>query len=654
MMRAGRRIEIHGIVQGVGFRPWVYRLACEEGVAGRVRNDAAGVTIEAFGTDKALQEFMRRLAAPPPAADVHDVQTTAIPDEPVAGFRITPSAAEGTRRIAIPADLTTCAECVDEIFDPSNRRFRYAFTNCTNCGPRFTITRDAPYDRPATTMADFTMCPDCQREYEDPWDRRFHAQPNACPRCGPRLVLVTAQGTVLDPVDPIQAAAAALADGLVVGIKGLGGFHLACDASDAAAVRTLRLRKRRDEKPFAVMARDLQAAEKLAFLTDAERTLLTSVERPVVIASRRSGARLAAEVAPNSSLVGLMLPYTPLHHLLLNDAARPLVMTSANYSDEPIVYENDEAIEHLAAIADLLLLHDRRIETRCDDSVARVIAGRPVLLRRSRGYVPRAIRVDPPLPAPVLACGALLKNTFCIAAGDSAVLGPHIGDLDNLATYQSYGESIERMSRFLDVTPEVVAYDLHPDYMSTRYALARPEGIKIGVQHHHAHIASAMAEHGLTGQVIGVAYDGTGFGTDGSAWGGEIMVAGYESCQRVATLRPIPLAGGDAAIRNPWRIALALLDDAFGGRAPLDAFPLVRHSTDLRGDHRAANGRTAHPLTAGSRRWSLLRRHRGVGPVQTQRTLRRPDCPRVERHRRSCRAWPLRLRDRRLHVAVDD
>jgi hydrogenase maturation protein HypF len=605
MMRAGRRIEIHGIVQGVGFRPWVYRVACEEGVAGRVRNDASGVTIEAFGTERALQEFMRRLAAPPPAADVHDIQTTAIPDEPVAGFKITSSATEGTRRVAIPADLATCSECVDEIFDPTNRRFRYAFTNCTNCGPRFTITRDAPYDRPATTMADFTMCPRCQREYEDPVDRRFHAQPNACPHCGPRLVLVTAQGTVLDPVDPIQAAAAALADGLVVGIKGLGGFHLACDATDAAVVRTLRLRKRRDEKPFAVMVRDEQAAEELAVLTDAERTLLTSVERPVVIASRRCGARLAAEVAPNNSLVGLMLPYTPLHHLLLHDAARPLVMTSANYSDEPIVFENDEALEHLAAIVDLMLLHDRRIETRCDDSIARMIAGRPVLLRRSRGYVPRAIAVDPALPVPVLACGALLKNTFCIAARDSAVLGPHIGDLDNLATYQSYGESIERMSRFLDVTPEVVAYDLHPDYMSTRYALARPEGIKIAVQHHHAHIASAMAEHRLMGQVIGVAYDGTGFGTDGSAWGGEIMVAGYEACHRVATLRPIPLAGGDAAIRNPWRIAVALLDDAFDGRAPLEAFSLfdARPFCELSTVRRMVTQRIHSPLAHGAGRY---------------------------------------------------
>ena len=382
------------------------------------------------------------------------------------------------------------------------------------------------------------------------------------------------------------------------------------------------------------MVRDVHAAEQLAVLTDAERTLLTSVERPVVIASRRSGARLAAEVAPNSSLVGLMLPYTPLHHLLLHDAARPLVMTSANYSDEPIVYENDEALEHLAAIVDLLLLHDRRIETRCDDSVARVIAGRPVLLRRSRGYVPRAIRVDPPLPAPVLACGALLKNTFCIAAGDSAVLGPHIGDLDNLATYQSYGESIERMSRFLDVTPEVVAYDLHPDYMSTRYALARPEVIKIGVQHHHAHIASAMAEHGLQGQVIGVAYDGTGFGTDGSAWGGEIMVAGYESCQRVATLRPIRAGRRRRGDSQPmahrpgscWTMPSAVV------RA-LDAFPLFDTRRALRGDHRAANGRGRYPLTAGTRRRSLLRRRRGVGPGQTARAVRRADCARVERHR---------------------
>ena len=583
MTTLGRRIEIRGVVQGVGFRPWIYRLATEQGLAGFVRNDATGVTIEAFGSEEALDAFMHRLeSASPAAAAVRELRSLAIPSVPVRTFSIVHSEESTQRRVSIPPDLPTCPACVSELFDPADRRYRYPFINCTNCGPRFTIAQDVPYDRPTTTMAAFRMCQACQREYDTVSDRRFHAPPNGCPVCGPRLALVTPDGKVIDREDPIAAIAIALTAGQVAAIKGIGGFHLACDATSPEAVQRLRARKRRDEKPFAVMVRDLAHAEEFAQLTEEERRLLASLENPIVLATRRECGMLASDVAPRSPLVGLLLPYTPLHHLLMNDVGRPLVMTSGNLSDEPLAYRNDEALQRLAGVADLFVIHDRDIETRCDDSVARVTAGRPVVLRRARGYVPRPISVSPGVHVPVLACGALLKNTFCIGVGDSAYLGPHIGDLENLETLASFEESVARMERFLRVKPEVIAHDLHPEYLSTRHALGRPEAIKIGVQHHHAHIASAMAEHGLNGSVIGVAYDGTGYGTDGTAWGGEVMVASHEGFERVATLRPILLAGGDAAIRHPWRSALALVEDAFDGQAPLDRLPLF---AALRSDH---------------------------------------------------------------------
>ena len=577
MATFGRHIEIRGTVQGVGFRPWVYRLATEEGLAGHVRNDATGVTIEAFGSIEALDAFTRRLeTSPPPAAAIRELRSRAIPAAPVVSFNIVQSEEQSERRVSIPPDLPTCPDCASEIFDRTNWRFRYPFTNCTNCGPRFTIARDVPYDRARTTMTAFRMCADCRREYEDVRNRRFHAQPNACPVCGPSLTVLTPDGARAECDDPIAAVAAALGSGKIVAIKGLGGFHLACDATSSGVVQRLRARKRRDEKPFAVMVADPAAAETLALLTDEERRLLTSVERPIVLARRRDDCALALEVAPRNPLVGLLLPYTPLHHLLMHDTGRPLVMTSGNLSDEPLAYRNAEALERLAGVADLFLVHDREIETRCDDSVARVIGSRPVVMRRARGYVPRAIHVSPPFEVPVLACGGLLKNTFCIGMGDSAYLGPHVGDLGNLETLRSFEESVARMERFLRVTPDVIAYDLHPEYLSTAYALRRAEPFKIGVQHHHAHIVSAMAEHGLHGSTIGVAYDGTGYGTDGTAWGGEVMVATASAFERVATLRPVPLAGADAAIQQPWRIALALVDDAFDGRAPIEALPLFQ------------------------------------------------------------------------------
>lgn len=572
----GRRIEIRGTVQGVGFRPWVYRLAREMRVRGRVRNDSAGVVIDAFATREALAQFVQRLHDSAPAASVIvSLDSHDIPVERVEGFTIDESRPAPDRQVSIPPDLATCPECAREIRDPSNRRYRYPFTNCTNCGPRFTIATDVPYDRARTSMARFPMCPACQREYDDPADRRFHAQPNACQACGPRLTAVTAAGERIDHEDPIEVAARLLGAGLIVALKGIGGFHLACDATSEMAVLRLRRRKRRDEKPFAVMVRDLEAAERVAVLGPAERAVLLSTERPIVLATRRPESRLARSIAPGNPLVGVLLPYSPLHHLLMRDVDVPLVMTSGNVSDEPLAYRNTEAQARLAEIADLFLLHDRPIVTRCDDSVARIVAGRPMLLRRSRGYVPRPVTVSRPFAKPVLACGALLKNTFCIGAGDKAFLGPHVGDLENLETFDSFEDSIMRMERFLGVEPEVIAHDLHPDYFSTRYAQRR-KGRRRAVQHHHAHVASALAEHGLEGPVFGLVYDGTGYGADGTAWGGELLLADTRTFQRLATFRPIALPGGDAAIRSPWRTALAMLDDAFDGAPPIDDLRLFR------------------------------------------------------------------------------
>lgn len=576
----GRRISIEGTVQGVGFRPWVYRVAHECGIAGRVRNDSSGVTIEAFAAHDALDHFVAHLrASPPPAARIRTLEWQSIPPEHTSDFVIVPSRESSERNVSIPPDLATCDDCLAEIFDPTNRRHRYPFTNCTNCGPRFTISRGVPYDRPATTMAPFRMCEACQHEYDDVADRRFHAQPNACPICGPALTLVDGDGRALEGPereDAIARAVNALLAGRILAIKGLGGFHLACRADDDNAVATLRARKRRDEKPFAVMVRTVEEADALARLTDAEWSLLSSVERPVVLSRRRDGIPVCDGVAPGNPMIGLLLAYTPLHHLLLADAGVPLVMTSANLADEPIACENGEALARLRGIADFFLLHDREIETRCDDSVARVIAGHPVLFRRSRGYVPRAIPVADAFEVPVLATGGQMKNTFCIGVGGQAFLGPHVGDLSGAETFAAFEESAARFLKFLRVEPAILAHDLHPAYASTAWALDHAQGKRrVPVQHHHAHVVSAMAEHGLTGPVLGLAFDGTGYGPDGTAWGGEFLLATPSSYRRFATFRPIPLAGGERAIHDVWRIALAMLDDALGIQGwSLDDFPV--------------------------------------------------------------------------------
>jgi hydrogenase maturation protein HypF len=611
----GRRITLTGTVQGVGFRPFVYRAAHAGGVAGRVRNDASGVTIEAFAPAAALDRFEQTLRTEHPlAARVESLGSERIPVETVTAFEIARSGGAAERRVAIPPDLATCDDCARELADPADRRHGYPFTNCTNCGPRFTIALDVPYDRPATTMAGFPMCDACRREYENPLDRRFHAQPNACPRCGPTVKALIPSGPSVNALlplsprvigasggtvaggegwgeggersgwdqaatpDPIAFVASELRAGRVAAVKGLGGYHLACDATSSAAVRLLRERKRREEKPLAVMVRDLAEAHALADLLPAEETLLASIERPIVLCRRRAEAPLAPELAPGSPIVGLLLPYAPLHHLLLAAAGRPLVMTSGNLSDEPIAFEDEDALARLGGIADVFLVHDRPIASRADDSVARVVAGRPLVMRRSRGFVPRPVRLRRPVARPILAVGAQLKNTFCLARGDEATLGPHVGDLDNLETYASFEAAVARLETFLALRPEAIACDLHPLYLSTVYARERAAALGVPlveVQHHHAHVASAAAERGLKGPVLGLAWDGTGLGTDGTAWGGELLRVDGARSTRLGTFRPVALAGGDRAIRDPWRIALAVLLDAFEGAPPLDRIPLL-------------------------------------------------------------------------------
>jgi hydrogenase maturation protein HypF len=560
----------------VGFRPYVFRLATSLELAGYILNDEHGVLLEVEGPPERVAEFLERLPGEtPPLAAVDDVVAEEASITGERGFRIVESERAGPPQALVSPDVATCAECLAELFDPGDRRHRYPFVNCTNCGPRFTIIRGVPYDRPLTTMARFRMCAQCRAEYEDPRDRRFHAQPNACPVCGPRVRLLDRRGRELPSSvgrDPIEAAAAQIGAGKIVAIKGLGGFHLACRADDEAAVSALRSRKHREDKPFALMAPDLAAARRLVGLTSDEAALLVGRERPIVIARRRPGAPVAPSVAPRSRDLGVMLPYSPLHHLLMADAAAALVMTSGNLSDEPIAYRDDEAVARLSRIADLFCVHDRPIHMRTDDSVVRAIdpalQSRPVLLRRSRGYVPES--VDLPLEArqPLLGCGAELKNAFCVAKRHRAWVSHHLGDLTNYETFRSFSEGIEHFERLFAVQPEVIVRDLHPDYLSTRYALER-EGVEVvGVQHHHAHLAACLAEHGHQGPAIGAIYDGTGYGPDGTVWGGELLAGGLPGYERAGALLPVRLPGGDAAIREPWRMACAWLMATGDGETP--------------------------------------------------------------------------------------
>jgi hydrogenase maturation protein HypF len=566
------RARVEGTVQGVGFRPYVYRLAGELGLAGFVLNDEHGVLLEVEGDPGTVARFLDRLPGEaPPLANVTSVGTEDVPAEHGQGFDILISARTGEPDTPVSPDIATCDTCLAELFDPADRRFRYPFVNCTNCGPRFTIVRGVPYDRPLTTMSGFEMCEPCRAEYEDPRDRRFHAQPTACPACGPVARLVDGTGRSAEPADAddaVGAAASALRNGLIVAVKGIGGFHLACRADDERAVAALRARKHREEKPFALMVRDLEDAARIVQLGEPERDLMLSPTRPVVLAPRRVDAPVARAVAPGSPDLGLMLPYSPLHHLLLADAGARLVMTSGNVSDEPIAYEDDDALERLARIADLFLVHDRPIHTRTDDSVVRSVSSggprRPLLLRRSRGHVPASIALPVPCDRHVLACGAELKNTFCVARGSRAWVGHHVGDLENYETLRSFTEGIEHFQRLFAVEPAVVAYDLHPEYLSTKYASEREGVLHVGVQHHHAHLAACLAEHGEAGPAIGAVYDGAGYGTDGTIWGGELLAGGLDGFERAGHLWPVRMPGAEQAIREPWRMACAWLVEATG------------------------------------------------------------------------------------------
>lgn len=559
-------------MQGVGFRPFVYALARRHGLAGLVRNDAEGVHIEAEGSPEDLDLFVRELTEEaPPLAVVENLAWRPLAVQRESGFRIEESREGARRRALISPDVATCEDCLAELFDPTDRRYRYPFTNCTNCGPRFTITRSVPYDRAMTTMAHFEMCPECRREYDDPADRRFHAQPNACPVCGPRVRLLDRFGHELrsKPDDPIRRAARMLRGRAILAIKGLGGYHLACDPFDERAVRTLRGRKVRQDKPFALMARDLAQVRELCRVGPEEEELLLSPARPIVLMERRGGCGVAESVAPRQNTLGVMLAYTPLHHLLLGDAGIPLVMTSGNNSDEPIAYRDEEALVQLAEIADYFLIHDRPIHIRCDDSVVRAFDGETYLLRRSRGYAPAPLRVAGSFERQTLACGGELKNTFCVAKENHAFLSHHIGDLENYETLRSFREGVEHFCRLFDVRPELVAYDLHPEYLSTKYARELEEaGLPaVGVQHHHAHIAACLAdnERPYEERVIGVALDGTGYGTDGAVWGGEFLEGSIrEGFVRRAHLEYIPMPGAGAAIREPWRMAVAYLISLYG------------------------------------------------------------------------------------------
>jgi hydrogenase maturation protein HypF len=558
------RVRLRGIVQGVGFRPFVHNLALELNLAGYVLNSSAGLVAEVEGDPAAVDAFVKALREdPPPLAWIQEMEVLELKAMGDATFAIRPSVAETGEFALVSPDVATCDDCFRDFTAAANRRFGYAFTNCTNCGPRYTIIRDIPYDRPKTTMAAFHMCAACQAEYDDPRDRRFHAQPNACPECGPALSA------------GIEEARRRLAAGEILGIKGLGGFHLACDAHNAAAVRRLRERKRRSDKPFALMARDLAAVEAICEVSDADRRALIGPRCPIVILRGKSGD-LPSEIAPGNRTIGVMLPYTPLHHLLFVDAPYSLlVMTSGNLSEEPIVVSNAEARLRLASVADWFLTHDRDIYMRTDDSVVRTFEGTERVMRRSRGFAPQTMDLGRRVPE-LLACGAELKNTFCLTKGRHAILSQHIGDLENYETLVFFEETLANLKKLFRVEPRAVAYDLHPNYLSTKYALGMGGLPKFGVQHHHAHIAACMAENGLAGVVIGVAFDGTGYGTDGAIWGGEFLVARYGGCERRGHLRYVPLAGGDAAVREPWRAALGYLIDARFEGVPENHVRVVR------------------------------------------------------------------------------
>ena len=612
------QIQIKGIVQGVGFRPFVFALAEKSALKGQVLNNHIGVFVDVEGEECKIEQFINALKTnPPPLALIESVTRQDILQAAnFQDFRILASLSNGAKFVPISADVATCADCLREMFDPDNRRYRYPFINCMNCGPRFTIIENVPYDREQTTMRDFEMCDKCRAEYENPLDRRFHAEPTACADCGPKIVLSPALRRL--PLnsrlkaglktDTVNRARQLLENGKILAVKGIGGFHLVCDATNDEAVKNLRQRKYREDKPFALMADSIEIIKKYCVVSEAEKELLLSEKRPIVLLERKNythshghvsastETKIPEAIAPNVKTLGFMLPYTPLHYLLLENLEKPLVMTSGNISDEPICYEDNDANERLKDIADYYLLHNRRIHIRTDDSIVQVKktgaqasplalsaiartsvsspcgdiasgdACAPVfILRRSRGYAPAPVKTSFKFKKQILACGAELKNTFCLTKDNYAFVSHHIGDLENLETLKSFTTGIEHFKRLFNLQPEIIAYDLHPEYLSTKYALSGEETeTKIGVQHHHAHIASCLADNQAEGEVIGVAFDGLGFGTDGKLWGGEFFVADFKDAERVAHLDYIPMAGGAKAIREPWRMAAVYLQKTFG------------------------------------------------------------------------------------------
>ncbi len=620
---AARQVFVEGVVQGVGFRPFVWRLASELGLAGRVRNAAGRVEIEAAGPPAALDALVRRLRSDaPPRARVDAVSATLLPAAAAAGltrpFTIDESVEAAATERLFPPDIATCDDCLREVLDPADRRHRYPFTNCTNCGPRATIIEELPYDRAQTTMRAFPLCTACAAEYADPANRRFHAEPVACPACGPRLAYrpTGSAGPTARDDAALTIAAAALLAGRIVAVKGLGGYHLACDATDEAAVERLRDRKRRWAKPFAVMVGDVAAAERLARVGATERRLLAGPERPIVllVARGRGEPRLAQSVAAGHDRLGVFLPYTPLHHLLLAAVGRPIVLTSGNLSDEPLATDDADAAERLAGLADAFLVHDREIRARYDDSVSRVVAGRVSIVRRGRGYAPEALLLPIAASRPLLAVGAELKHTFTLARGRRAHVAPHNGDLEDLPAHVAFTDGLAHLSRLLALEPEVVAHDLHPEYLSTKYAVRGwPAERRVAVQHHHAHVASCAAEHGISGPFIGVAYDGLGMGDDGTLWGGEILVADLVGYRRLARFGQAPMPGGALAVKRPWRMALGYLlaAERLPGGGPGGAAP-------------GASGRVLDPDLAASFLARLDPREVGIVRTQVARRLNAP------------------------------
>ncbi len=585
-MKLRAKLLVEGIVQGVGFRPFIHNLAKAYDLTGWVLNSSKGVIIEAEGEEVGVESFITDVKSKaPPLARIENINISFLPRKGYISFEIKHSLAREGEFVLVSPDISICPDCLRELFDPQDRRYEYPFINCTNCGPRFTIIKDIPYDRDKTTMDEFEMCPLCAEEYSDPTNRRYHAQPNACPVCGPWVSLVDRERKpisgkpkrklfnlelYLKQKSPFNEAGRLLKEGYIIAVKGLGGFHLACDATNDMAVKSLRERKGRDDKPFALMCLDMETIERYCSVSDEERSLLENRSRPIVLLRKLDNIPISEYVAVNNNYLGIMLPYTPLHYLLLKSSPPALVMTSANISEEPLLKDNEEVIRRLSHIADYFLLHNRDIFSRCDDTVARVVnlssSSQEMMIRRSRGYAPLPIGLGFELKE-VLACGGELKNTVCLTKGRYAFLSQHIGDLKNYETLQYFEETIERFRRLFKINPKIIAYDLHPQYLSTRYALEQEDIELIGVQHHHAHLASCMADNGLNGlkeRVIGVIYDGTGYGTDGQIWGGEFLVGDYRDFKRVAHLRYIPLPGGDSAIKKPYRVALSFLQEIWG------------------------------------------------------------------------------------------